>query len=392
MTTDFTNCRPRFAPDDSVQSSSTGRTCEGSLAVLLAETTRRGASDLLLVADAPPTIYTFGQWVQLDDKIMTQEQVARILESMLTEEQREALERTRDLDFSFLSPTGQDGSQAQRYRVNIHYQRGGLAAAFRAIPAEVPSFETLNLPPAIRDFAGFPNGLVLVTGCTGQGKTTTLAAMVDHMNRTRAAHVITIEDPIEFGFRHGTCLIEQRQIGEDSPSFASALRHVLRQRPDVILIGEMRDLETIATALSAAETGHLILASLHTSSAAQTLARIIDVFPAGQQPQVRTQLAASLRAVVCQSLVRDTANESLVPATEVLVATPAIRRAIRENESHLIYGMIETGRTQGMHTLEQSLAALVKGGRVRAEDALAAALDPARLAKMVGCVEATASY
>jgi twitching motility protein PilT len=348
----------------------------------------RGASDLLLVADAPPTIYTIGQWVPLDDKAMTLRQVAQVLESMLTQGQRETLEKTRDLDFCFVAPTGQAGSHAQRYRVNVHYQRGGLAAAFRAIPAEVPAFGTLNLPANIRDFAGFPNGLVLVTGCTGQGKTTTLAAMVDHMNRTRSAHVITIEDPIEFAFRHGACLIEQRQIGEDSPSFASALRHVLRQRPDVILIGEMRDLETVATALSAAETGHLILTSLHTSSAAQTLARIIDVFPPTQQPQVRTQLAASLRAVVCQNLVRDVTNESLVPATEILIASPAIRRAIRENESHLIYGMIETGRKQGMHTLEQSLADLVKCGRVLAEDALAAAPDPARLAKMIGYTEA----
>ncbi|HVP11656.1 MAG TPA: PilT/PilU family type 4a pilus ATPase, partial [Phycisphaerae bacterium] len=363
-----------------------------ALMSLLAETVHRGASDLLLVAGAPPTVYTFGQWVPLDDHRLGSEEIPAIMEPVLTEVQRARLRDHCDLDFGLALPVpGADGRDSTgsvaRYRVNVHYQRGTMAAAFRAIPAKVPPFERLGLPPEVRRFADFPNGLVLVTGCTGQGKSTTLAAIVDHMNRTRAAHVITIEDPIEFGFDHGTCLIEQRQIGEDSPSFASALRHVLRQRPDVILIGEMRDLETVATALTAAETGHLVLASLHTASAAQTLARIIDVFPPVQQMQVRTQLAASLRAIICQILVRDQANETLTPATEILVATSAIRRAIRDNETHLIYAMIETGKSQGMHTLEQSLAELVKSGRVPSQEALAAAIDPMRLAKLTGKIE-----
>jgi twitching motility protein PilT len=360
-----------------------------TLAGLLSEAANRGASDLLLVAGAAPTIYVFGQWVPLNDTGLTSEEVSAILRPVLTEAQQAKLSEQRDLDFGLSlraagGHTTERSESAARYRVNVHYQRGTTAAAFRAIPAKVPPFERLGLPSQVLRFGDFPNGLVLVTGCTGQGKSTTLAAIVDYMNRTRSAHVITIEDPIEFNFEHGTCLIEQRQIGEDSPSFASALRHVLRQRPDVILVGEMRDLETITTALTAAETGHLVLASLHTNSAAQTLARVIDVFSSAQQAQVRTQLAATLKAIVCQTLVRDQANETLTPATEILTATSAVRRAIRDNETHLIYAMIETGRSQGMHTLEQSLAALVKAGRVQPEEAFAAATDPARLAKLTG--------
>jgi twitching motility protein PilT len=366
--------------------------CADRLAKLLIEAAERGASDLLLVAGAPPTVYTFGQWVPLSDHRLTSGEVSAFVEPILTEVQQAQLRDRRDLDFGMVLPAQHAETSAPpgcpaRYRVNVHYQRGTMAAAFRAIPGKVPPFEQLGLPPEVRRLADFPNGLVLVTGCTGQGKSTTLAAIVDHMNRTRSAHVITIEDPIEFSFEHGTCLIEQRQIGEDSPSFASALRHVLRQRPDVILIGEMRDLETIATALTAAETGHLVLGSLHTASAAQTLARIIDVFPPVQQIQVRTQLAASLKAIVCQTLVRDQANETLTPATEILMATSGVRRAIRDNETHLIYAMIETGRSQGMHTLEQSLAALVKSGRVGPEEAFAAAIEPVRLAKLTGRTE-----
>ncbi|MEE8386523.1 MAG: type IV pilus twitching motility protein PilT [Dehalococcoidia bacterium] len=348
-----------------------------ALAGYLADAARRGASDLLLIAGAPPTVYVCGQWLPLGSQALSAEEVTACLESILTDAQRTAIYENRDLDFGFQLP------DIGRYRVNVHYQQGTLAAAFRAIPTRVPPFEQLGLPPQVLRFADHPNGLVLVTGCTGQGKSTTLAAIIEHLNRTRDAHVITIEDPIEFVFQHGTCLIEQRQIGEDSPSFDSALRHVLRQRPDVILIGEMRDLETVATALTAAETGHLVLASLHTSSAAQTLARIVDVFPAGQQPQIRTQLAASLRAILCQRLLRDRRNDSLTPATELLFATSAVRRAIRDNETHLIYSMMETGRRHEMHTLEQSLAALVNAGRIDLHEASAAAADPLRLEKLI---------
>jgi len=344
---------------------------------LLTETVLRGASDLLLVAGARPTVFADGQWSALDAPVLDGRRLEPALMALLTEERRIRLVRVRDLDFGISDGGG------KRYRVNLHYQRGTLAAAFRTIPATVPAFDSLNLPPQVIDFAEFPHGLVLVTGGTGQGKSTTVATMIDHLNHARAAHVITVEDPIEFAFAHGTCTIEQREIGDDSPDFATALRHVLRQRPDVIVIGELRDLETISTALTAAETGHLVIASLHTSGAVPTMARIIDAFPSEQQPQVRTQLAASLRAIACQTLLR-CHGAGLVPATEVLVATPAVRRAIRENETHLIASMLETGRSQGMHSLEQSLAALVKSGIVSAEEAASATSEPARLGRLIG--------
>lgn len=339
---------------------------------------QQGASDLLLVADAPPTIFLGGRWQAVSDSPMSADAVAAALHDLLTPKQRERLDHARDLDLAIQVPG------VGRFRANFHFQRGTLAAAFRMIPFVVPSFDTLNLPSQIINLVDVPNGLVCITGGTGQGKSTTLATLVDHLNHTRRAHIVTIEDPVEFTFSHGDCIIEQREIGDDSPTFASALRHVLRQRPDVIVIGEMRDLETIATALTAAETGHLVLASLHTSGAVQTLARIVDVFPAVQQPQIRVQLAGSLRAVVSQSLLREDACNRLVPATEILVATSAIRRAIREDETHLIYSMMETGRRFGMHVAEQSLAALVKSGRVNPEEALAVATEPARLAKLIG--------
>ncbi len=336
------------------------------------------ASDLLLVAGAPPTIYCNGRWEPLNSDKLSSECVSHALMPHMTIEQRERLQTVRDLDMGlFVQGLG-------RYRVNVHYQRGGMAAAIRAIPSDIPPIESLGLPPQVLNFAEFPTGLVLVTGGTGQGKSTTLAALIDHMNRRRPAHVITIEDPVEFAFDHGQCLIEQRQVGDDAPTFASALRHVLRQRPDVILIGEMRDLETMSAALTAAETGHLVLTTLHTASAAQTIARIIDVFPPAQQSQVRMQLAASLRAILCQVLVMDQLNETLAPATELMFATSAIRRAIRDGETHLIYSMLETSRRDGMHTLEQSLADLHQSGRISGEQALAAATDANRMRKMLG--------
>lgn len=338
----------------------------------------RGASDLLLVTDAPATVYVNGEWAGLAPEVLSARDVETLVHSLMNDDQRHKLHTARDLDLGLSVPG------IGRYRVNVHYQRGTLAAAIRAIPEKIPPFESLSLPEHVIKFADFPNGLVLVTGGTGQGKSTTLAALIDHMNRGRRRHIITIEDPVEFAFKNGTCLVEQRQVGDDCPSFASALRYVLRQRPDVILIGEVRDLETMASALTAAETGHLVLATLHTCNAAQTIGRMIDVFPAAQQGQVRTQLAASLRAIVCQTLLQDELNQSLVPATEVLIATSAIRRAIRDNETHLIPSMIETGRKLGMHTLEQCLESLVRAGRVSPESAVLAAADPVRMQTMLG--------
>lgn len=336
------------------------------------------AGDLILVADAPPTIHVNGKWKALELPAVPAVELDAHLKALLTQRQIERLDEAKDLDFAI------ELAGAGRCRANIHYQRGTLAAAFRSIPRDVPTFESLNLPEQVLSFADYPNGLVLVTGGTGQGKSTTLATLIDHINHSRAAHVITIEDPVEFAFTNDQCLIEQREIGSDSPTFGSALRHVLRQRPDVIVIGELRDLETISTALTAAETGHLVFGSLHTSSTSQTLARLIDVFPPLQQGQIRVQLAASLRAIVCQTLLRDDMNETLIPATEILVATTGIRRALRENETHLINSMIETGRSLGMHTLEQNLAELVQSGRIDKESALAATTDRARLSRLIG--------
>ena len=327
------------------------------------------ASDLLLVA---------GQWRPLAREPLNSADVERMAEGILTPPRRERLQAARDLDLA-LAVYG-----VGRFRLNVHYQRGSIAVAVRVIPAAAPTFESLNLPEQVLDFTRYPSGLVLVTGPTGSGKSTTLAALIEEMNRSRSSHVVTIEDPIEFSFSHGSCIIEQRQIGDDSPSFASALKHILRQRPDVILIGEMRDLETISAALTAAETGHLVLASLHTAGADLSLSRIIDVFPPAQQPHVRTQVAASLMAILSQVLVRDQSDGGLIPATEILVATGAIRRAIRENETHLIPGMMETGKRYGMHTLEQNLVELVRSGRIRADDAIAAAGDSTRLRRLIG--------
>jgi len=350
----------------------------GELEQLLRDCIHAGGSDLILVTNAAPTVLIEGAWRELDREPPAPEELLRMFATRLSHDQRERLRSVRDVDF------GMQISDVGRFRVNLHYQRGMPAAAIRSIPTTIPTFESLGLPAQTLDFASFPSGLVLVTGGTGQGKSTTLAALIDHVNRTRAAHVITVEDPIEFDFRNEKSLIEQRQVGDDSPSFASALRHALRQRPDVILIGEMRDLETISTALTAAETGHLVLATLHTNSAVQTISRIVDVFPPGQQPHVRTQLSASLRAILCQRLVRDELNGGLVPATELLLVSPAIRRNIRENEAHLVYSSLETGRRHGMHTMEQCLFDMAQEGRVSAESAIAAAAEPVRMRTMLG--------
>lgn len=349
-----------------------------ALKQILVVATQRKAGDILLVPASPPMIFVMGRWTPLTDQSLTDHDIVACVDGMLSDLQQRKLHEVRDLDFSIGIP------DVGRFRLNIHYQRGTLAVAIRAIPNKVPEFSTLNLPTSVLGFADHPNGIVLVTGGTGQGKSTTLAALLNHINQTRSAHIITIEDPIEFCFEHGNCLIEQRQIGDDSPSFALALRHVLRQRPDVIMIGEMRDQETIAAALTAAETGHLVLATLHTNSAPQTLSRIIDVFSPAQQNQVRAQLAASLRAILCQTLLPDEINQTLVPATELLIATSGIRRTIRDNETHLISSMIETGRRHGMHTLEQSLKTLVDSGRVTSDAAMFAAADTLRMHKLLG--------
>lgn len=336
---------------------------QGKLAELLTFGYRAGASDLILVAGSPPCVYIRGDMNLLGLPELTPKEIEDLLLPMLTEDQKKRLEKELDLDFSFGLPN------IGRCRGNIHRQRETLAAAFRFIPTKVPSIEDLNLPPIVYEMAQFQQGLILVTGATGVGKSSTLAAILNYINEHFSKHVITLEDPIEFIFSHRKSLIEQREIGEDSPSFASALRHVLRQKPDVILVGEMRDAETISTAITAAETGHLVFATLHTMSAPQAVERIVDSFEGRQQQQVRIQLAHTLQAVTAQLLFKDQQGEGMVPACEVLIATPAIKRAIRDNETHLIPGMVETGSKFGMQTMEHSVNQWIAQGRVSPEEA-----------------------
>jgi twitching motility protein PilT len=336
------------------------------------------ASDIVLVAGGSPVIWVDGAMQPLNSAHLSDSDLASCFLPLLSDDQRARLERVGDVDFSI----GKAG--VGRMRINLHRQRGTLGAAVRFIPHEVPTFESLKLPQRVREFADLPYGIVLITGGAATGKSTTLASLIEYINCTYAYHVITLEDPVEFTFCHKKSVIEQRQIGQDSESFASALRHIVRQRPDVVLLGEMRDLETISAALTAAEIGHLVLASLHTSNSVETINRVIDIFPSAQQTQIRVQLAGTLRGVVCQALFRDEIDGGLVPAVEIMIPNAAIRRAIRDNETHLITGMIETGKGAGMQTIDAAVAQLIASGRVSLADGLAKAQNPEKLARMVG--------
>jgi len=336
-----------------------------------------GASDVILAPGAPPALWVAGRMRRLPERPLAGEDVERIFMPLLTDEQARRLDECGDVDFSI----GRAG--LGRLRINVHRQRGSLSAATRFIPHDVPAFETLGLPQRVLDFARLPRGMVLVTGGAASGKSTTLAALIHFINRHYAYHVITLEDPIEYIFSHGESVIEQREIGVDASSFPSALRHIVRQRPDVVLIGEMRDLETIGTALTAAETGHLVLATLHTTSAVQTIDRIIDIFPAAQQSQVRVQIASALQGVVCQMLFHDEAAEGMVPAAEIMVCSAPIRRAIRDGETHLLQGMIETGQALGMRSMDSAISALVKAGRVTFDAAVAGAHDAEKMKRLL---------
>ncbi len=349
-------------------------TIEGMLDLMVKEK----ASDVILVAGAPPVVWVDGMMCQLGSDRLNSADIATCFLPLLSDDQRARLEQLGDVDLS----VGRAG--VGRMRINLHRQRGTFGAATRFIPHEVPRFETLKLPHRILELADLPQGMVLVTGGTATGKSTTLASMIDYINHTYAYHIITLEDPMEFTFQHNKSIIEQRQIGQDSESFASALRHIVRQRPDVVLVGEMRDLETISAALTAAEIGHLVLASLHTANAVETINRIIDVFPGAQQTQIRVQLAGTLQGVVCQTLFHDEVDGGLVPAVEIMIPNPAIRRAIRDNETHLLGGMIETGKNTGMQTIDAAIAKLVAEGRISLADGLSKAHNPEKLARMVG--------
>lgn len=337
-------------------------------------------SDLHVTVGAPPNIRVNGSLRPLDNtNRWMREKVQSALYSLLTPTQREEFERELELDFAYTT-------SGARFRVNYYQQRNSIGGAFRLIPREIKQLKDLGVPESVGRFAAMARGLVLVTGPTGSGKSTTLAALVDQVNRTRADHIVTVEDPIEFLHRHQKSLVNQREVGGDTHSFAAALKHVLRQDPDVILIGELRDLETISVALTAAETGHLVFATLHTQSAAQTIDRIIDVYPPHQQSQVRSQLAATLQGVVCQTLVKRVDGGRVV-ATEVLFATPAIANLIREGKTYQISSAMQAGREQGMHSLDQHLADLVNSGLISRRSAEEKAQDPASLAQLIRRVE-----
>jgi twitching motility protein PilT len=324
-------------------------------------------SDLHLTAGSPPTVRVHGELRPLADfDVLNPSQIREMLYAVITQKQREKFENDLELDTSYTLPG------RSRFRMNMFLQRDSVGAVLRAIPYEIVPFASLGLPPSVEQFADLARGLVLVTGPTGSGKSTTLASLVDIVNRGKAVHIMTVEDPIEFLHSHKRSLVNQREVGEDTHSFANALRHVLRQDPDVILVGEMRDLETIQTALTAAETGHLVFATLHTQDAPQSIDRVIDVFPAHQQQQIRVQLASSLQGIVTQQLIPTADGSGRTVAAEVLVATPAIRNLIREAKVHQIYSLMQAGAKYGMVTMDQSLATLVRQGRVTMDAAIEA--------------------
>jgi len=339
----------------------------------------REASDLHLTVGAPPTIRLHGDLVRLEEyPILTPRGLQGMIYAILPQKMRERLEQDLELDMSYALPG------KARFRVNVYFQRDSIGAAFRLIPYEIKTVQELGLPGVVADLARFPRGFVVVTGPTGSGKSTTLAAMVDVVNKERSAHIMTVEDPIEFLHRHQKCIVNQREVGADTHGFAPALKHVLRQDPDVILVGEMRDLETISTAITAAETGHLVFATLHTQDAPQTIDRIVDVFPPHQQQQVRVQLATTLQGVVTQQLLQTVDGQGRVVACEILVATPAIRNLIREGKVHQIYSIMQAGGRFGMQTMDQALANLVKSGRITQQLAYERCHDPEELNRLIG--------
>lgn len=337
----------------------------GSLDALLIHAVRQGASDLLLIADVPVTLRIAGALSQSASPPLTDEGTRNLLLPLLSAPHRQELERNKSVDLCF----SREG--IGRFRANVHYQRGTIAGSVRLLPEKVPTLESLHLPERLRRLAESRQGLVLVTGPTGCGKSSTLAALVDEINNHRRDHVVTIEDPIEFVHVNRKAIIEQIEVGQDAPDFAGSLRSILRQNPDVILVGEMRDCETMATALTAAETGHLVLSTLHTNDASQAISRILDSFPASNQPQIRQQLSLALLSVVAQQLLPSSADGSRYPIVEILMATSGVRSLIRKGDDHQLYSALSTGRSEGMVSMEQSLAEAVRNGRISRETAQA---------------------
>ena len=339
------------------------------------------ASDLHIKAGCAPMLRVDGELVAAVPRIMKPAEVRELCESMLTDEQKAKFIADRELDLAYSIPG------LSRFRVNIYLQRGSWAAALRVIPQRPPTLKELNMPPIIADLALRPRGLVLVTGPTGSGKSTTLAAMINHINEHRHCHIVTCEDPIEFIHNDKNCVVSQREVGSDTHSFAMALKHVLRQDPDVILIGEMRDFETTAIAITAAETGHIVFATLHTNSAASTVDRVIDVFPIHQQQQIRMQLSVCLEGVVCQNLIPKASGQGRVMAMEIMPMVPALRNLIREGKTHQIPTTIQTNRGAGMQAFDMCLARLVYNEQITFEDAIAKAQNAEDLQRLIRSLE-----
>jgi twitching motility protein PilT len=348
-------------------------------AQVLLEVVDRRASDLHLTAGAPPMVRLRGRLTPLDGyPELTATDTRETVYSILSDAQRQKLETNWQLDFAYQIPG------TARFRVNAYFQRMSVGAAFRLIPFEIAPLQSLGLPPVVAEFAERPRGLVLVTGPTGSGKSTTLASLIDVINEQREEHIMTIEDPIEFLHRHKRCIVNQRELGSDATSFAEALKAALRQDPDVILVGEMRDLETIGTAITAAETGHLVFATLHTQDTPQTIDRIVDVFPPSQQGQVRAQLSIALQGIMTQTLLPTADGSGRCVAAEVLVPTPAVRNLIREAKSHQLYSVLQTGSAHGMQTMDASLAQLVRAGKITRQLAESRAHSVEEMRRLIG--------
>jgi len=346
-----------------------------SLRELLEQMVKMGASDLHLTVGSPPVIRVDGKLQRMSNQdILTGEQTKKLSYSMLSEKQKLKFEQNSELDFSF------GIEQMSRFRCNIFMQRGNIAVALRQIPYKIKSFEELGLPRVVSDFSKLPRGLVLVTGPTGSGKSTTLASIIDKINRERPVHIITVEDPIEYLHRHQMALINQREVYSDTNNFATALKYALREDPDVVLVGEMRDLETIEAALSISETGHLAFATLHTNSASESINRIVDSFPTNQQEQIRISLSFSLQAIISQTLIPKIGGGRIV-ALEIMICTPAIRALIRDDKIHQMYSMIQSGQKYGMKTMNQSLAELYTTGKISLNDAMAYSQNPQELSE-----------
>ena len=353
---------------------------ELDFAEVLLQVMERNASDLHLTAGSPPMIRQHGKLHALDYPLLTSQTTREVVYSILTNDQRQKLETDWQIDLAYSIPG------KARFRVNAYFQRASLSAALRLIPHDMPRLGELGLPPILEEFTKKPRGFVLVTGPTGSGKSTTLAAMLDRINEVRHEHILTIEDPIEFLHRHKRCIVNQRELGADAQTFGLGLKAALRQDPDVILVGEMRDLETISTALTAAETGHLVFATLHTQDTAQTVDRIVDVFPPEQQQQVRMQLSISLQGIVTQQLLPTADGSSRIVGCEILIPTPAVRNLIREGKTHQIYSAIQTSGAIGMQTMDAHLAQLVRMGKITKGLAEQRASVPEELKRLLGGV------